>query len=70
MKLFMNDYVPAHLEFPQKILNGGYSGDSTIVGRRSLVFCCRSHRLWVVGHWSSVFGQGYHRVQFNFNAVL
>ena len=37
MKLFMNDYVPAHVKIPQKVLNGGYSGDSTIVGRRSLV---------------------------------
>ena len=54
----------------KKVLNGGYSGDSTIVGHRSLVFCCRSCRSWVVGHRSSVFGQGYHRVQFNFNAVL
>ena len=71
VKLFMNDYVPAHVKIPQKkVLNGGYSGDSSIVGCRSLVFCCRSHWSWVVGHWSLVFGQGYHRVQFNFNAVL
>jgi hypothetical protein len=68
--LFMNDYMPAHDKIPQKVLNGGYSGDSTIVGCRSSVFCCWSRRSWVVGHWSSVFGQGYHRVQFNFNAVL
>ena len=70
VKLFMNDYVPAHIKIPQKVLNGGYSGDSTIVGRRSLVFCCRSCRSWVVGHRLPVFGQGYHRVQFNFNAAL
>ncbi len=57
-------------KFHKKVLNGGYSGDSTIVGCWSLVFCCRSCWLWVVGHRSSVFGQGYHRVKFNFNAVL
>ncbi len=64
----MNDYVPAHVKFHKKVLNGGYSGDSTIVGCWSLVFCCWSRQSWVVGYQSSVFGQGYHRVQFNFNA--
>ncbi len=54
----------------KKVLNGGYSGNSTIVGCRSLVFCCPSRRSWVVGHLSLVFSQGYHRVQFVFNAVL
>ena len=70
VKLFMNDYVPAHIKIPQKVLNRGYSGDSIIVGRQSLVICCWSRWSWVVGHRSLVFGQGYHRVQFNFNAVL
>ncbi len=57
-------------KFHKKVLNGGYSGDSTIKGCWSLVFCWWSRRSWVVGHWSLVFGQGYNRVKFNFNAVL
>ncbi len=57
-------------KFHKKVLNGGYSGNSTIVGHWSLVFCCRSHWSWIVGHQLSIFGQGYHREQFNFNAVL
>ena len=70
LKLFMMIMCLLASKFHKKVLNGGYSGDSTIVGCWSLVFCCQSCRSWVVGHWSSVFGQGYHRVQFNFNAAL
>ena len=70
VKLFMNDYVPAHVKIPQNSTQWRLLRWLYYCWLLSLVFCCRSRWSWVVGHWSLVFGHGYHRVQFNFNAAL
>ncbi len=73
MKLFMNDYVPAHVKIPQK----KYSMEATqvtllllVVGHWYSVVGLVSRGLLVIGRWSSVKVTIYHRVQFNFNAAL